>query len=52
MPPIYKAQPGRQRKLRKRGIDETNQKESDSGKLPLLKASRKGWSKKCGSCGN
>lgn len=52
LPPIYKAQPGRPKKLRKRGIDETTQKESDSRKLTLLKASRKGRKKKCGSCGN
>jgi len=51
LPPIYKVQPGRPRKLRKRGIDETTKKESDSGKLTLLKASRKGRKKKCGSCG-
>ncbi|MCD9559826.1 hypothetical protein HAX54_018129 [Datura stramonium] len=48
--PIYKAQPGRPKKLRKRGIDETTQKESYSRKLTLLKASRKSRKKKCGSC--
>ncbi|KAM3218093.1 hypothetical protein P3L10_022622 [Capsicum annuum] len=51
LPPIYKAQPGRPKKIRKSGIDETTKKESDSGKLTLLKASRKGRKKKCGSCG-
>ncbi|XP_055835154.1 uncharacterized protein LOC129903629 [Solanum dulcamara] len=52
LPPIYKAQPDRPKKLRKRGIDETTQKEPDSRKLTLLKVSRKGGKKKCGSCGN
>ncbi|XP_060180806.1 uncharacterized protein LOC132610505 [Lycium barbarum] len=51
LPPIYKTQPGRPTKPRKRGVDETTQKESDSRKLTLLKASRKGKKKKCGSCG-
>ncbi|KAH0669912.1 hypothetical protein KY285_024055 [Solanum tuberosum] len=51
LPPIYKAQPGRPSKLRKRGIDETTQKESYSRKHTLLKTSRKGRKKKCGSCG-
>ncbi|XP_059306351.1 uncharacterized protein LOC132057764 [Lycium ferocissimum] len=51
LPPIYKTQPGRLKKLRKKGVAETTQKESDSGKLTLLKASRKGRKKKCGSCG-
>nr|AAP45178.2 Zinc knuckle family protein [Solanum bulbocastanum] len=50
LPPIYKAQPGRPRKLRKRGNDETTQKESDSENGTLLKASRKG-KKKCELCG-
>ncbi|XP_060167418.1 uncharacterized protein LOC132598512 isoform X2 [Lycium barbarum] len=44
-PPIYKTQPGRPTKLRKRGVDETTQKESDSRKLTLLKTSRKGKKK-------
>ena len=52
LPPIYEAQPGRPRKLRKRGIDETTKKEPDSRKHTLLKASRKGRKKKCGSCKN
>ena len=51
LPPIYEAQHGRPRKLRKRGIDETTKKEPDSRKHTLLKASRKGRKKKCGSCG-
>ncbi|KAM3355690.1 hypothetical protein P3S68_022403 [Capsicum galapagoense] len=51
LPPIYKAQPSRPKKIRKRGIDETTKKESDSGKLTLLKASRKGRKKKCRLCG-
>ncbi|XP_059301367.1 uncharacterized protein LOC132053379 [Lycium ferocissimum] len=45
LPPIYKTQPGRPTKLRKRGVDETTQKESDYRKLTLLKASRKGKKK-------
>ncbi|KAH0709177.1 hypothetical protein KY284_010604 [Solanum tuberosum] len=51
LPPIYKAQLGRPRKLRKKGNDETTQKESDPGNSTLLKASRKGKKKKCGLCG-
>ena len=42
LPPIYEAQHGRPRKLRKRGIDETTKKESGSRKYTLLKSSRKG----------
>lgn len=42
LPPIYKTQPGRPKKLRKKGSDETSSKESDHKKHNSLKASRKG----------
>ncbi|KAF3632680.1 putative rhamnogalacturonate lyase B-like [Capsicum annuum] len=51
LPPIYKAQSGRPKKSRKREIDETTKKGTNSEKLTLLKISRKGRKKKYGSCG-
>ncbi|OIT06972.1 hypothetical protein A4A49_61507, partial [Nicotiana attenuata] len=51
LPPIYKTQPGRPKKLRKRGPDETSPKEPDLKKHNSLKASRKGKKKNCGTCG-
>ncbi|XP_009771325.2 uncharacterized protein [Nicotiana sylvestris] len=51
LPPIYKTQPGRPKKLRKRGSDETSSKELDHKKHNSSKTSRKGKKKNCGTCG-